>query len=191
MSPKFSANGKRLGRPPKNKISVAPAVNSNGTVVAVVIEPPPVVKKAEELENKEIDIISDCEFISIPEYEIIKSDSPEMRCGRYSSTNYWFTGFGKTKWVVLAYLKTDFAKYRLEGLTNLQIVNRCINHLNTPEPKKKYQKKDSSSKYGNLKLIREDIKFTNRFGYECAIVELSIDERKNENFWGEGDNLKI
>ena len=191
MSPKFSANGKRLGRPPKNKVAFTPAVNSNGTVVAVVVEPPPPIKKAEELNNKELEMRTDCEFVTIPEHEIIKSASDERKCGRYSGSNYWFSGFGKTKWVVLAYLKADFAKYRLEGMTNLQIINRCLNFLNTPEPKKKYQKKEATSKYGELKLIREDIKFTNRFGYECAILEMSIDERKNDNFWGEGDNLKI
>ena len=191
MSPRFSASGKRLGRPPKNKVTLAPAVNSNGKVVAVVVEPPPPVKKAEELHNKELEMISECEFVTIPEYEIIKVKDGEKRCGRYSGSNYWFNGFGKSKWVVLAYLKADFAKYRLEGMTNLQIVNRCLNFLNTPEPRKKFQKKEATSKYGELKLVREDIKFTNRFGYECAILEMSIDERKNEHFWGEGENLKF
>jgi len=141
MAPRFSASGKRLGRPPKNKIALAPAVNSNGTVVAVVIEQPKEIKKAEEILSTEKEMISDCEFVSIPEYEIIKSQSDEKRFGRYSSTNYWFNGFGKSKWVVLAYLKADFAKYRLEGLTNLQIVNRCLNFLNTPEPKKSIKRK--------------------------------------------------
>jgi hypothetical protein len=87
----------------------------------------------------------------------------------------------------LAYVKADFEKYRSEGLNNTEIAKRCINYLNAVEPRKKFPKKPPTSKYGQLQLIREDIKFTNRFGYEMAILEFSTDERKNDNFWGEGD----
>ncbi len=181
MAPRFSANGKRLGRPPKN-----PQPVESGTTFTVVT---PAVQKKEEPKPVEVDPSSmiQCEFVPLAQYEIFNDPKPERKLGRYSSSTYYIDGFNKEKWVVLAYLKADFDKYRTEGMANEEIIGRCINYLNAVEPKKKYAKKPPTSKYGYLELINKNPKFTNRFGYEMAILELSTDERKNDNFWGEGD----
>lgn len=181
MAPRFSASGKRLGRPPKN-----PQPAPEGVVFNVIT---PAVSKKEEVKPVEIDPASmiPCEFVGIAQYEIFNDPKPDRKYGRYSSSTYYIEGFNTEKWVVLAYVKADFEKYRAEGLSNLDIAKRCLAYLNAVDMKKKYPKKPATSKYGHLELVREDIKFVNRFGYEMAILEFSTDERKNDNFWGEGE----
>jgi hypothetical protein len=181
MAPRFSASGKRLGRPPKN-----PQPVSEGSTFTVIT---PAVAKKEEVKPVEVDPSSmiPCEFVGIAQHEIFNDPKSDRKSGRYSSSTYYIDGFNNDRWVVLSYVKTDFEKYRAEGLSNTEIAKRCINYLNAVEPRKKFPKKPATSKYGQLQLIREDIKFSNRFGYEMAILEFSTDERKNDNFWGEGD----
>lgn len=181
MAPRFSASGKRLGRPPKNAQPVSTGVTFN------VITP--AVQKKEEPKPVEIDPASmiPCEFVPLAQYEIFNDTNPQKKMGRYSSSTYYIDGFNTERWVVLAYVKADFEKHRAEGLSNTDIAKRCVNYLNAIEPRKKFPKKPATSKYGQLQLINEDIKFSNRFGYEMAILEFSTDERKNDNFWGEGD----
>jgi hypothetical protein len=132
----------------------------------------------------------ECSFLPIKQYgTMAKSETDELRSGRYAGSMYSLADYGSKRWVVLAYLVADFQKHREEKLTETQIIKKCLNFLNTPEARKKYQKKESVPKYGNLELASENIKFTNKSGQEVAILELIIDQRKNENFWGEGEKL--
>jgi hypothetical protein len=132
----------------------------------------------------------ECNFLPIRQYgNMAKSETDELKSGRYAGSMYSLKDYGSKRWVVLAYLIADFSKHREEKLTDNQIIKKCLNFLNTPEARKKYQKKDSVPKYGNLELANENIKFTNKSGQEVAILELIIDQRKNENFWGEGEKL--
>jgi hypothetical protein len=129
----------------------------------------------------------DCNFVTIKQFGNMASDgTDEERSGRYTGSMYSLRDYGSKRWVVLAYLQADFKKYREEGLKDPEIIKKCLNFLNEPEARKKYQKKESVPKYGRLELVHENIKFTNKFGSETAILELIIDQRKNENFWGEG-----
>lgn len=182
MAPKFSKNGKRLGRPPKNKEAVVFSINTPIPVNEI---------KEEKIDVSKIDTKSmiECEFVPIAQHNLISSPNEPKRHGIYSSSIYAIEGINSDKWVAIAYLKADFEKYRKEGLKNQEILQRCINFLNIVPEKKKYAKKQPTAKYGKLSLFKEDIKFTNKHGFECAILIFTTDQRKSEYFWGEGNQF--
>ena len=169
MAIRLSKNGKRLGRPPKNAGKV------------FISELAPVVKKEEVEEKGEFDSLSmiECELVSIPQYA--HDPKTETKSGRYMTSIYSIDGFGSKKWVVGAYLKTDWDKHRVIKTGDYEIVRRCVNYLNSLGKKKK--------KYGNLQLFSKKINFVQKNGETVAVVELITDERKNENFWGEGEKV--
>lgn len=180
MAPRFSKNGKRLGRPPKNKTP------DTGVVFSVNI-PSKQEEKSEPVVVDEKTMIP-CEFVPITQYSLISDDSAPKKLGLYSSSRYHnIEGLNYDKWIVLAYLKADFDKYRKEGLSNKDIIQRCVNFLNATEPRKKYAKKDPVPKYGKIKLFKDEIGFTSKMGFECAILAFTTDQRKCDFFWGEGE----
>jgi hypothetical protein len=170
MTIKLSKNGKRLGRPPKDK--------SKGVVFVTPTE----VKKEEIYIEPPADAESviECEFISIPQFS--HAPTGETKAGRYMTSIYSIDGFGKNKWIVGGYIKADWEKYKILKWSDKEIVKRCVNYLNTITLNKKGKKK-----YGNLELY----KFNRipKLGQEVIVAELIIDDRKNENFWGEGERL--
>jgi hypothetical protein len=186
MSPRFSKNGKRLGRPPKNKEQ--PAVFAiNAPVATPLVQPVMQTDEADEPVVIDANSMVECEFVPVPQHVIVSYQNAEKKHGYYSGSVYAIEGINWCKWVVMAYLKADFEKYRKEGLKDIEILKRCINYLNAVPPKKKYAKKDPTPKYGKLELFKEDIQFTKKFGYECAILVCTTNQRKCEHFWGEGE----
>ncbi len=180
MNIKLSKNGKRLGRPPKNK-------ESTGTVF-IISEPQSVVETdiKEEVRKPDFGEI-ECSFIRIPQYSHVKSN--EYRDGRYSTSPANIRGLGTKQWVVLAYLKANFNEHRVLKKSDVEIIQGCVKYLNNSEDRKKYQKKEPTPKYGFLTLVSNEIKFIQKDGEEVAVVELATNERTNENFWGEGERM--
>lgn len=180
MAPRFSKSGKRLGRPPKNK-------NPENSPVVFSVTTPITEEKSEPIVIDKNSMI-ECEFVPITQHSVDDAKSSPKKMGMYSSSRYAnIEDLYLKKWILLAYLKADFKTHREAGLNNKEILQRCINFLNAVEPRKKYAKKDPVPKYGKLELFKEDIQFTNKLGYECAILVFITDQRKNENFWGEGE----
>jgi len=171
MTVKLSKNGKRLGRPPKNK-------DKNPEVF--VVESKPYVAPTFDLSSEEM---LECSLVPINEYSHIQSDI--KRVGRYAQSTYSLNKYGKSSFVVLAYLDTDLEKHRKDGLSDEQIVVRCVNYLNQTEAKKKGQKKDPKKPYGNLQIY--GFRTINKFDKEVLAVELVTDSKSNENFWGVGN----
>lgn len=164
---KLSKNGKRLGRPPKN---------SSGMVFVSAI---PKIEQKQELPIDPASMI-ECDFLTIPQYSHMKSDS--YKNGRYMTSVYTIDGFGRNKWVVGAYLKIDFEKYKALKYSDDEVIKRCVNYLNSLTINKKGKKK-----YGNLQLYR--FKKLNKNGQDLVCIEIVTDERNNENFWGEGERM--
>ena len=171
MTVRLSKNGKRLGRPPKDK-------GKNPEVF--VTEQKPYVAPEFDLSTEEM---IECKLVPINEYSHIQSDI--KRAGRYAQSTYTLNKFGKNSFIVLAYLDTDLEKHRKDGLSDEQIVVRCVNYLNQAEAKKKGQKKDPKKPYGNLQLY--GFRTINKFDREVIAIELVTDSRSNENFWGVGN----
>jgi len=171
MTMRLSKNGKRLGRPPKNKDKTG----------AVFISPPPVKKEEVFIQpSDDAESAIECEFMPITQFSHLKTD--DKKDGRYMTSIYSIDGFGRDKWVVGGYLKIDWNKYKVLRWHDSEVLKRCVNYLNSLTLGKKGKKK-----YGNLKLHKFN-KITKN-GEEVAVVEIITDDRKNENFWGEGERL--
>jgi hypothetical protein len=186
MAPKFSKNGKRLGRPPKNPEAVT--FNINTTIgspqeVAPAVPAEPVAPVVQF----DPDTMIECEFVDMPQHVLINIPNSPTKSGFYTACNYKLDDRDFDKWPVLAYLKANFDKHRASEMPDREILTRCINYLNALDLKKKAGKKDLEPKYGKLSLAKEDIKFTKKMGYECAILIFCTDQRKSEHFWGEGE----
>ena len=185
MSPRLSKNGKRLGRPPKNK-----QPESSGTVFSVVSPEQSVSPKQQQPVEIDPSSMIECELLAMPQYQSMTNPTNEKRFGLYSNSMYsGVEGLNWCRWVVVGYLRADFQKYRDEGMDDATILQRCVNYLNATEAKKKYAKKDPVPKYGKLQLFNQEIKFTKKFGYECAILLATTDQRRCELFWGEGEKF--
>jgi len=163
MTIRLSKNGKRMGRPPKNAV-----ITSGQTfVIDQKHEAPKFELSSEEM--------IECSLVPINEFSHIKSETQKV--GRYAQSTYSLNKFGKSGFVVLAYIETDLEKYRNEGISDEQIVNRCVNYLNQETKKKK--------PYGNLQLY--GYKLISKFGKEIVAIEMVTDMKSNSNFWGTGN----
>ncbi len=161
MTVKLSKNGKRLGRPPKNL--------STGKVFISAIP----VKKEDKPEIIDTDEMIECELLPVQQYSHLHGT--ETKAGRYMTNYYDVPDFGRKCWVVGGYIKADWEKYKKDTVT----IQKCINYLNSLGKKKKI--------YGNLKIYKDSVKFLEKNKQEVAVVEMVIEDRKNENFWGEGE----
>lgn len=155
---KLSKNGKRLGRPPKD---------STGKVFVSAVK---ITKEEQPVEIDPNEMI-ECELLPLQQYSHLQGS--ETKQGRYMTNFYDVPDFGKKCWMVGGYIKLDWEKHKKD----LQTIQKCINYLNSLGKKKKV--------YGNLKLYR--VNFIEKNKQQLAVLEVIIDERKNENFWGEGE----
>ena len=167
MAIKLSKNGKRLGRPPKNA--------SAGKVFVTTTAKPKLSAKKPDQGVIDPESIIECEFVKVPQYFHVSSE--ENKDGRYMTSVYSVEDFGRKKWIVGGYLKADWNKFRSLKLGEQEIIQKCINYLNSLD----------YGKYGNLQVY--NFRFIQKFGQEVAVVELITNERKNQNFWGEGEKL--
>ena len=120
-----------------------------------------------------------CKFKELKEFEpaLIREKDTKTKLGKYEGGNLNIKGFGYDRWGVGAYIIPDkpLKKYIAEGLTEQQIVEGCLKHLNKPPTKR-----SKKLKYGNLEcryfIFMEDM----------ISVSLIIDERNSKYFWGRG-----
>jgi len=114
----------------------------------------------------------------------------EIRQGRYHGSNFWdIKGFGKNKWVVGAYIdfnESDVPPWMSED----EILKGCIEYLNEPPPRRKYEKRASTALYGTLDVYQYHFKSgDDRASY--IEVMLITDQPKNKHFWGKGKSDKF
>ncbi len=124
-----------------------------------------------------------CELQDVPKYSLIPPTPGEQKKkGRYHGSMFWdIPGYGSKKWVVATRIRLIDD---VSGLTDGEIIDGCVRFLNTPPPRKKYQKKKPKPKYGNLELHRAEIKRSKKETLISALFV--IGDRKNKNFWGCG-----
>ena len=123
------------------------------------------------------------EWVSLPELGENKT-----RAGRYSGSAHCIPEYGRKKWVVLAYLDIPDLPLRLaQGTTEREILEGCVEFLNQPPPRKKYQRRNRKPLYGTLELI--SYRFVDKGDEKVCCVTLSTDQRKNKNFWGSGRQI--
>ena len=103
------------------------------------------------------------------------SETDKKKLGRYEGGSLC-GNFGDKKWSVASTIVTSISlnKLKSEGLTEEEIVKRCVNFLN----KKPYRARKKP--YGDL-----ECRFF-VFGENEISVSLVTDDRNNKNFWGRG-----
>jgi hypothetical protein len=123
----------------------------------------------------------------------IESAGSEARKGRYHGSNFWdLKGFARDTWVVGAYIDFDSDDQLAQSppwMSEEEIVGECLEYLNQPPPRKKYEKKKTSPLYGNLSLYQ----YTFRHDGTRTYIEvlLTTDQKKNKYFWGKGKSDKF
>ena len=78
-------------------------------------------------------------------HNVLPGYNTKKKLGRYHGSNFNFKTFGTAHWVVGVYINVDHGKYLEEGLTEEGIMRGCIEYLNQPPPRKKYQKKKTTA----------------------------------------------
>ena len=129
----------------------------------------------------------ECVLRSQEEYHnVLPGYNTKKKLGRYHGSNFNFKTFGTIHWVIGVYINVDHSKYLEEGLTEEGVMRGCIEYLNQPPPRKKYQKKISVPLYGRFKKLPHHYQFGE--DDEGTFIEalLITDQRKNKKFWGAG-----
>ena len=110
----------------------------------------------------------------------------KKKYGRYHGSCFSFKRVPFNKWVIGAYINVDYKQYLEDGLSESEIVSQCIEFLNTPPPRKKYQRKKPQPIYGEFEpepmeyIFKEDDEGTY---IQCLLI---TNQRKNKLFWGQG-----
>jgi hypothetical protein len=112
--------------------------------------------------------------------------------GLYSSCiHHNVKGFGRKTWVVIVNIDLDYNKHSAEGKSLEDIVEGCIEYLNTP-PKSKYGKRRKRKPlYGmfNKEPYRAHLK--EKSGEKYIQAMLLVNDRKRSCFWGEGEKVSL
>ena len=134
-----------------------------------------------------------------PIVDSVYKDSIKTKHGKYHGSYFWsLKGFGKDKWVVCTTIAgVDIKKYKSDGATEDDIVQRCVDFLNIPVGKRK-----KKQLYGQLEVLQRPLIDSTvsepRSKYRYSVYEkddeqlitilLVTDQRKNKNFWGSGQS---
>ena len=132
-----------------------------------------------------------CSLQKIPLYSFMITGDEEnkrkLKEGRYHGSYFWsIKGFGRERWVVIANIvDVDIDSFLEQEMSEEEIVEKCVGHLNIQPKRKKYAKKEPKKPYGNLELYRYKTNI-NEDGEKYFSTLLITDIRKNKKFWSEG-----
>ena len=125
----------------------------------------------------------ECDLVPITEYSSLVSAKGKKKSGRYHGSMFWdVPGFGSKKWIVAA-------KIIITGpipveYTDDEVIDECLNYINTPPPRRKFQRRIRKPKYGKLGLYRGQLKREQGASFISAL--LVTENRKSKHFWGKG-----
>ena len=130
----------------------------------------------------------ECSLREQSEYGSLLPDcSKRKKQGKYHGSNFYNSvpGFGVKKWVVGVYIDVDYGQH-LDSMSEEEVVRHCIEFLNQPPPRKKYQKKKSQPLFGNIEKV--PLRFNFKEDSDGTFIEalLVTDQKKNKKFWGAG-----
>tara|TARA_R100001509_G_scaffold143548_1_gene99375 strand:+ start:8172 stop:8573 length:402 start_codon:yes stop_codon:yes gene_type:complete len=127
----------------------------------------------------------ECNLREIDEY--VGISSVKKRFGRYHGSSFWnIPGYGNACWVVAVYIDLDFESLSADA-TDQEVLDGCVEYLNVPPPRRKYQKKKPQPLYGLLEPYQG--KIIEHSGGKCLSALLITRQRKNRKFWSEGKNV--
>jgi hypothetical protein len=113
-----------------------------------------------------------------------EKNSEDLKSGRYLKSMFpEVKGYGETKWVVGCYVEVDYPSL-LERMSEKELLEGCLEQLNQIPPRRKFERKRTSSLYGSLELLSYKLKDSDNGPFiEMLLI---TDDQKNEHFWGEG-----
>jgi hypothetical protein len=116
--------------------------------------------------------------------------STRKRYGTYLQSWYWTVkGYSKKKWVVGVYIELDYESARSKVESDDEVVQKCIQFLNTP-PQSKYGKnRKRKPLYGIFDPEPYSYTVIEREGKKCISARLVTNTKKSKAFWGEGPTL--
>ena len=131
----------------------------------------------------------ECSLRQMSEYGSLLPDRDKRkREGKYHGSDFYGTvpDYGIKKWVVGVYIDVNYQSHLDDHTSEEDVVRRCIEYLNQPPPRKKYQKKKPQPLYGNLdsEPLRYWVGEDSNGKYIGAL--LVTDQKKNKKFWGAG-----
>jgi len=113
-----------------------------------------------------------------------EKNSDSFKSGRYLKSMFpQVKGYGESKWVVGCYVDIDYPSL-LKEMSEKELLEGCLEQLNQIPPRKKFERKRTSSLYGSLELLSYKLKESE--GKPFIEMLLITDDQKNEHFWGEG-----
>jgi len=124
-----------------------------------------------------------CKLREIPNSSFEAVEGKPTKHGRYSSSMFNIKGYGDSKWIVGCYIDIDYSDY-LEEMSQDDFIQRCVDFLNQPPPRKKFEKRRKDSLYGNLEVY--DYKLKEKDSRRFIELLLVTDTQKNDFFWGSG-----
>jgi len=125
-----------------------------------------------------------CDLVSIYEHQGIERFSKgKTKKGRYHGSMFWnIPGFASKRWVVAARIEVhDMVP---STFSEEDLIDGCMEYLNTPPPRKKFQRRTRSPKYGKLDLHSAKVKRKDNKVYISAL--LITEDRNSKHFWGRG-----
>ena len=129
----------------------------------------------------------ECTLRQMEEYAgLLPNWSKEKKSGIYLGSNYIYPNFGIKRWAVGVYAEVDYDKYIEQGVSEAEIARRCVEFLNVPPPRRKYQKKKPVPRFGILD--GQPVRAVFRRDDNGTFIEMTLmtNQRKNKNFWGVG-----
>jgi len=132
-----------------------------------------------------------CKLMPLYEGSANSLRASKSRYGLYSNSFHWSVdGFGRKNWAVIVNFDVDHEKYLQEGKTIEEIVEECIEYLNTP-PKSKYGKiRKRKPLYGAFHEIPHKVKLIEKKNKKYIQALLIVNKKKSRHFWGEGPVAK-
>ena len=121
-------------------------------------------------------------------FKYLKSEDKKPKYGIYLQSMYWnVKGYGKKVWMVAVKISLpDYGNVKELYETNDEIIQKCVEFLNTP-PKSKYGKKRRRQPlYGKFRDEPHSFKLKVKNGKPIIQALLVTERRKSKYFWGEG-----
>ena len=85
---------------------------------------------------------------------------------------------------VVEWARIEFKEEVPEQLSEKEIIDKCVEYLNTPPPRQKFQRRVVKPKYGLLELYYGKIITRGEKTYISAL--LVTEQRTSKHFWGRG-----
>lgn len=124
-----------------------------------------------------------CDLRPVGEYGSIVTENKKKKFGKYHGSMFWdVPNFGSKKWVVG--VRIDIGEYIDLDMEDEEVVMRCIDYINSPPPRKKFERRKRKPKFGQFEVHSAKVHRTALGNYISAL--LITESRNSKHFWGKG-----